>query len=165
MQDQTKNINSIGALTSVKTNDFEVISTTLGRTPNACQDHFKQQILPILKTHLLGLPQGVDWMKEFLVYIVKNEVIDVKTIEYNRLVEELFPGQTTHSLSRFANDLKVKTVKYKVVRSNEPLHKICARRLSEMTTCRFTYLGNEKMANSKLIYSENIVEIYKSLIV
>ena len=98
-------MNSIDTLNAVNEGNFEHVSTTIGRTTKACYNHWKLQILPILKTHILGLPQGVEWMHEFLVYMVNNKITDTKTIEYNRLVEELFPGQTSLSLSMFANNI------------------------------------------------------------
>ena len=77
-------MNSIASLNAVNQDDFEHVSTTIGRTTNACYDHWKLQILPILKTHILGLPQGVDWMHEFLVYMAKSKITHQKTNDNER---------------------------------------------------------------------------------
>ena len=156
-------MNSIASLNFVKQSDFVVVSMALRHTTNACYNRWQAHILPIIKSHLLGLPQGVDWMKEFLMYVVKNEVTDVKKIEYNLLVEEIFHGQTSYSLRNFANSVRSTTVNQKRVRSNDPIHQLSLRQLNEPSP-NSSYLGNEKMADSKLKYAEDIIEIYKSLI-
>lgn len=111
----------------------------------------------------MGLPQGVGWTKEVLMYIVKNKVTDVKKIEYKLLLEEMFPGQTGYSLAVFVNSIAKETVNRKQYRCNEPLHKICLRRLNQPD--HTSYLGNNNRAASKLKYAEDIIKIYKSLIV
>lgn len=154
-------MNSIDALNSVKDDDLSVVSTEIGRTKRSCYHHWKEQILPILKTNILGLPQGIDWMKDFLKYMEKNRIIAKKDIPYNKLVNEMCPGQTTRSLAVFANSIPRKWDGKKMIRSNEPFHEICLRWLNEPSPN--SYLGNEKMANARLEYAEEIVKIYQSL--
>ena len=153
---------SIDALNSVKKDAFKVISMTLGRSIYACNDHWKIRLLPILKTHILGLPQGVEWRNEFLMHLVQNKVTDVKKIEYNLLVEKRFPGQTTRTLASFADIINNSKGDNKIVHSNEPLHEKCSRRLNHPKPN--SYLTSERMANSNLTFAEDIVEIYNSLI-
>ena len=52
--------------------DFSEASKELGRSKVACHDHWKIQILPILKTDILKLPQDEEWRQTFLEYIVNN---------------------------------------------------------------------------------------------
>lgn len=161
-------MDSIDALNSLKGHDFADVSTEISRTTQACFHHWQDQILPILKKQILGLPQGKEWMEAFLIYLIDNKVKHAEKIEYNFLVENKFPGETNSSLTRFANTIKCSGMvkgDSKEARSKEPLHETClmvwknpSRKSSN------SYLGNEKKVNAHLEYAEDILTIYKSLI-
>ena len=110
----------------------------------------------------MGLPQGVEWTKNLLGYIIENKIITVKQIPYNQVVNEICPGQTSRSLQYFANSLYLETKDGKSIRSKAPLYDICAKRLEEPPSN--SYLGNEEMTNSKLNYANEILEIRNSII-
>ena len=110
----------------------------------------------------MKLPQGVEWMRDVLDYIVKNKVLTVKDIPYNKLLKEVCPGQTSTAISSFARNIQLEWNGTKLIRSTQPLHEICLRRLNEPN--KYSYLGNEKMAEKKLRYAEDIIEIKKLMI-
>ena len=115
---------------------------------------------------MLGLPQGQEWMKKFLIYLIESKVKDTEKIEYTFLLENKFPGETTTTLTRFANNTKrfgIATVDGNGIRSKEPFHETCLRTLKNPSV-KSSYLGNEKKANAHLEYAKEIVTIYKSLI-
>ena len=150
----------------MKKDDFAAVSNEILRTNHSCFAHWQGQILPILKKHMLGLPQGQEWMKKFLIYLTENKVKDTEKIEYSFLVENKFPGETNHTLIQFANHRNrsgIATVDGNGIRSKEPLHETCLRELKNPSV-KSSYLGNEKMANAHLEYAKEIVTIYKSLI-
>ena len=111
-----------------------------------------------MKTDLLRLPQDVEWRKNLLEYIVQNKIITVKKIPYNQVVNEICPGQTSASLQLlFSNDLSGESKDGKQARPKAPLYDICLKRLEEPYIN--SYLGNEKKADSKLTYANEILEI------
>ena len=62
-------------------------------------------IVPPLKSDVLGLPQNEEWRKDVLRYVIDNKFGSVKAIPYNKVVRDVCPGQTTDSLSLFLNNL------------------------------------------------------------
>ena len=114
---------------------------------------------------MLGLPQGQEWRKKFLIYLTENKIKYTEKIEYTFLLENKFPRETTRTLSEFANTTKrfgIATVDGNGIRSKEPFHETCLRTLKNPSVK--SYLGNEKKANAHLEYAKEIVTIYKSLI-
>jgi hypothetical protein len=103
----------------------------------------------------------VEWMKNFLGYIIENKINKVKQIPYNQVTNEICPGQTSTSVEVFANNLSKETKDGKQVRSKTPLYNICAKRLEEPASN--SYLGNEEKINDKLNYANEILEIRNSL--
>ena len=110
----------------------------------------------------MGLPQGVEWMKNVLGYIIENKIITVKKIPYNQVVNKICPGQTSASVKCFANDVARVWKDGKYVRSKSRLYDICAKRLEEPSSN--SNLGNKDKANSKLNYANEILEIRNSII-
>ena len=137
------------------------MSKATKRTKIACFHHWEKRILPILKTDILQLSQGVEWMEDFLKYVVANRILTPKQIPYNQVVKDICPGQTSRTISNFVNHLHREWNGEKLVRSKDPLHEICTKRLNEPTAQ--SLLGSEKMANSKLEYVEKILELKNSI--
>merc|ERR1712218_320817 len=73
-----RDINNLDIMMSLKKGDFSEVSKELGRGTKACYLHWNHQLLPILKTDILKLPQGEEWRQTFLEYIVKNEIKSTK---------------------------------------------------------------------------------------
>ena len=138
------------------------MSTVVGRTKSACHNHWERQILPILKRELLGLPQTVEWMEQFLRYIVDNKITSSKKIPYDQVSKEICRGETRFSISHFASSLSQEWKGGKLVRSKDPLYEICDKKLNEPSLV--SYLGNEEKANSKLDYINQILEIKHTIL-
>ena len=101
-------------------------------------------------------------MEDFLKYIVANQIVTPKQIPYNQVVKDICPGQTSKTISEFANHLTRERDGRKKVRSKDPLHEICTKRLNEPSAK--SYLGSEKKANYKLEYVERILELKNSIV-
>ena len=138
------------------------MSKETGKTKTACFSRWERSILPILKTDILQLPQGVEWMEDFLKYVVANRIVTPKQIPFNQVVKEICPGQTSRIIIDFANNLHKEWNGTKYVRSEDPLHEICTKRLDEPSV--YSCLGNEKIANSKLDYIEKILELKNTIL-
>ena len=110
----------------------------------------------------MKLPQGVEWMRDVLDYIVKNKVLTVKDIPYNQMLKEVCPGQTSQTIGRFVCNIQREWNGTKLIRSTQPLHEICLKRLNEPSVT--SYLGNEKKTDAKFKYAEDIIEIKNWLI-
>ena len=149
-------------LTSLQKKDFSKVSIDIGRTANACHRHYKVQLLPILKSDILALPQDLEWTKNFCHYIVHHRITNVKQISYNQVVKEVCPGQTTESISQFANDLIKESKGGKTVSSTDPLYELSAKKLN--TPDISSYLGNGERANSKLAYIKNILKMRNEIL-
>ena len=154
---------TIEDLYSAHESDFNDVSERLQRKPNNCKYHWNKDILPILKNNILGLPQGIEWMRRFLEYIVENKIKRIEDINYVVLVRENFHGQTTASIKLFAVNIMRITKNKKTVILSEPMHEICQTRLDNPS--KQSFLGSKKRANLQLEYSEWILKIYNSLIV
>ena len=101
-------------------------------------------------------------MEDFLKYIVANRIVTPKQIPFNQVVKDICPGQTSRIISEFANSLFLEWNGEKRVRSKDPLHEICTKRLNEPPVN--SYLGSEKFANSKLEYIEKILELKNTIL-
>ena len=110
----------------------------------------------------MKLPQGVEWMRDVLDYIVKNKVLTVKDIPYNKMLKEVCPGQTSRTISSFASQFQREWDGKRQIRSTQPLHQMCLKRLNEPSV--YSYLGNGKKTDAKLKYIEDIIEIKNWLI-
>ena len=92
------NCDDISSLCSLNEAEFKGIAKELHRTQKSCHLHWEQKMLPILKTHILGLPLNIDWMRDLQRYIVDKKIKSLDELNYELLVDEMFPGQTPHSL-------------------------------------------------------------------
>ena len=101
-------------------------------------------------------------MRDVLDYIVKNKVLTVKDIPYNKMLKEVCPGQTSWTIKSFAADIQREWDGKKKIRSTQPLHQICLKRLNEPSAN--SYLGNEKKRDAKFKYAEDIIGIKNWLI-
>jgi len=155
-------LKDLDGITSLKVDDFIEASTELGRSKNACYDHWNRKVLPIIKTDILGKPQGVEWMKNLLDYIIENKIITAKQIPYNQVVNEIVPGQTSRSVQELVNRLPRERKDGKNVLSKSPLYDICAKRLEEPSPS--SYIGNEEMTNFKLNNANEILEVRNSIL-
>ena len=141
-------------LDSLIENDFRQISAEIGRSKGACNRRWISQIVPPLKSDILGLPQNEEWRKDVLQHIIENKFISSKHIPYNKMVRDVCPGQTAHALSTFLRNLSIST-------GEMPFHEYCRNHLNNPS--HNSYLGNEKLAQTKYEYACKILEIKQKL--
>ena len=153
-QENPDKIDKIVFLESSKVNDFDRISSEIGRSKHSCHKRWKTTIVPVLKSDTLNLPQNVEWQKDVLRYVIENKFTSSKGIPYNKIVMELCLGQTSHSLSRFLNNLSR-------FAKDTPLHEYCQKFLNNPNPN--SYLGNEELAQKKSEYIFKILEIKQKL--
>ena len=141
-------------LESSKENDFDRISSEIGRSKAACHNHWKAAIVPVLMSDTLNLPQSVEWQKHVLRYVIENKFTSGKDIPYNKVVMEVCPGQTSKSLCIFLKGLS-KSAKVTA------FHEYCKKILNNPHPN--SYLGNEELVQTKSEYACKILEIKQKL--
>merc|ERR1719270_3255799 len=74
-------------------NDISKLSKILGRNPNSCYEYWNRSILPILKTHVKGLPLDMNWKwKENVIqYIIREKIEHPQDIDYDVLIHDVCP--------------------------------------------------------------------------
>ena len=141
-------------LDSLIENDFGQISAEIGRSKTSCYLRWTRQIVPPLKSDILGLPQNEDWRKDVLRYVIDNKFGSFKDIPYNKAVRDVCPGQTSDALSLFLRTLSRSSGKM-------PFYEYCRKHLNNPH--RSSYLGNEKLAQTKFEYARKILDIKQKL--
>ena len=141
-------------LDSSKKNDFGQISAEIGRSKVACNKRWTIQIVPPLKSDVLGLPQNEEWRRDVLRYVIDKKFNNVKDIPYNKVVRDVCPGQTSNALSAFLNDLSRSA-------GDKPFHEHCRNQLNNPPPS--SYLGNEKLAQTKFEYACKILDMKQKL--
>ena len=147
-------MNDLDSLDLSKTNDFDHISADIGRSKSACYNRWKLNIVPILKSDTLGLPQNEEWRKVVLRYVIEKKFGRVKEIPYNKVVRDVCPGQTSHTLSTFLNNLSKST-------GDMPFYEYCRKHLNNPPPT--SYLGNDELAKAKSEYASQILQIKQNL--
>ena len=147
-------MNDLNFLDSSKEKDFGQISADIGRSKNSCYKRWTRYIVPPLKSDILGLPQNEEWRKDVLRYVIDNKFGSVKDIPYNKVVRDVCPGQTSHALSRFLNSLAI-------FAGGMQFYEYCRKHLNNPHPN--SYLGNEKLAQTKFEYACKILEIKQKL--
>ena len=141
-------------LDSLIENDFGQISAEIGRSKTSCYLRWTRQIVPPLKSDILGLPQNEEWRKDVLRYVIDNKFGSVKDIPYNKVVRDVCPGQTSDALSLFLGNLSCHA-------SGMPFYEYCRKHLNNPHPN--SYLGNEKLAQTKFEYVCKILDIKQKL--
>ena len=141
-------------LDSLIENDFGQISAEIGRSKTSCYLHWTRQIVPPLKSDILGLPQNEEWRKDVLRYVIDNKFGSVKDIPYNKVVRDVCPGQTSDALSLFLRTLSRSSGKM-------PFYEYCRKHLNNPHPN--SYLGSEKLAQTKFEYACKILDIKQNL--
>ena len=147
-------MNDLTFLDSLKQKDFRQISAVIGRSKNSCYQRWIVNIVPPLKSDVLGLPQNEEWRKDVLRYVIDNKFGSVKAIPYNKVVRDVCPGQTTDSLSLFLRTLSISA-------GEMPFYEYCRKHLNNPHPS--SYLGNEELAKAKSEYASQILEIKQKL--
>ena len=141
-------------LDSLIENDFGQISAEIGRSKSSCYLRWTRQIVPPLKSDILGLPQNEEWRKDVLRYVIDNKFGSVKDIPYNKVVRDVCPGQTSDALSLFLNNLSRSA-------GDKPFYEYCRKHLYNPN--HNSYLGNEKSAQTRFEYSCKILDTKQKL--
>ena len=147
-------MNDLDFLDSLKQKDFDQISADIGRSKTACHTRWTRNIVPILKSDTLGLTQNVEWQKDVLRYIIERSYGSVKVIPYNKIVMDVCPGQTSHTLSTYLNNLSRQA-------GVAPFYEYCRKHLNDPHPN--SYLGNNKLTETKSEYVCKILEIKQNL--
>ena len=113
-----------------------------------------RHIAPPLKSDILGLPQNEEWRKDVLRYVIDNKFGSVKDIPYNKVVRDVCPGQTSRALSTFLNNLSRSA-------GDKPFYEYCKKH--SYNPNHSSYLGNEKLAETKFEYACKILDIKQKL--
>jgi hypothetical protein len=111
-------------------------------------------IAPILKSDILGLPQNEEWRKDVLRYIIEKNCGSVKVIPYNKVVRDVCPGQTSHTLSDYLNNFSRSA-------GDTPFYEHCRKHLNNPPPR--SSLGNEELAKAKSEYASQILEMKQKL--
>ena len=147
-------MNELNFLDSLKEKDFRQISAEIGRSKQACNKRWTTQIVPPLKSDILGLPQNEEWRKDVLRYVIDNKFGSVKAIPYNKVVRDVCPGQTTDSLSQFLRTLSIPAGKML-------FYEYCNKHLNNPHPS--SHLGSETLAQTKFEYACKILDIKQKL--
>ena len=88
----------------------------LPRNIENCRGRWKQVILPICKTYVLGNPgfpeNYLDWKKDVVKYIVEHKIEDRNDVDAYLIEKDLCPGQTVASIKKFVNGIYQSSRKY-----------------------------------------------------
>ena len=141
-------------LDSLIENDFGQISAEIGRSKTSCYLRWTRQIVPPLKSDILGLPQNEEWRKDVLRYVIDNKFGSFKDIPYNKAVRDVCPAQTSDVLSIFLRSLSRSA-------GDKPFYEHCRKHLNN--PYRSSYLGNEKLVQAKFEYACKILDIKQNL--
>ena len=87
-------------------------------------------------------------------YVIDKKFNNVKDIPYNKVVRDVCPGQTSNALSLFFNNLSIYA-------GGMPFYEYCRKHLNNPH--HNSYLGNEKLAQTKLEYALEILDIKQKL--
>ena len=153
-QDNPNKIDKLAFLDSSRLEDFDRISSEIGRSKDCCKHHWQIYIVPVLKTDTLCLPQNMEWKKDVLRYIIEKKFISFKDIQYNKVVTDVCPGQTPQSLSMFVRNVSQHA-------KDTPLHECCNTYLNNPNA--HSYLVNDERAQTKFEYASKILEIKQKL--
>jgi len=155
--------------------EFSELGKVLGRSPHSCYGHWNRSILPILKTHVKGLPFDMNWnwRENFIEYIIRKKIELPQDIDYDMLIHDVCPGQTRSSLVHFINDIK-KTYKRKIRYSKRKstndageviLYEIVAEKKENFSSSNpGVEVMREKQKEAYLRRALNVIKCYESLI-
>merc|ERR1712150_41386 len=153
------------SLETVVPGDFNEVSQKLQRTNKSCDTHWNQILLPILKTHLRGLPLSTEWKKDFMLYVIKHKIRHPKELDLGLIVDKVCPGQTRQSVSQHAYHA---VANYKKSRNtaenvkNWQLFEIMKKQMNNEYPN--SPIFNEKLMEKDLQRKNDIVDLYKSMI-
>ena len=122
-----------------------MVSEELDRDRSSCWLHWQKDLIPILKAHILGLPQDLDWRRDVVRYLTDNMVETEEDVDYNLLLEEMCPTQTAYSLRHFVFSQRQTKVKGTSVVLKEPIHYIISKRSNNPS-------GNSFFSNTNMEY-------------
>merc|ERR1712150_56098 len=151
------------SLETVVKSDFNEVSQKLQRTIGSCERHWYVALLPILKTHLKGLPLSAEWKKDFVHYVIKHKIRHPKELDLDLIVDEVCPGQTRQSVAYYTNNA-VSNQRRNTAENlkNLPLYEILKIQMNNESPQN--PLFNEKMMEKDLQRKTDIVDLYKSII-
>jgi len=145
----------VSSLETMKLSELTVVAKELKRSSSSCYDRWIRVIVPTLKTHIMTLPLTDHWKKDVLSYIVKNEIKQMKELDFNKILAEIAPGQTSLSLIAFVKSMN---------KRNLPLCDVASKRLDKQRPDNPLLNDNHKGEKKRLEWLQNIISYYKTLI-
>ena len=156
--------NDVITLENVKLSEFSAVAIKLKRSSSACYDHWMKHIVPTLKTHIKKLPLDNNWKKDVLLHIVENKVKNKNEIGIDRILMEIAPGQTSHSLLSFLNEMERTKRNDENGQSKLLLCDIASKKLREQRPDDSLFNGNHKGEQKRLKGRQDLISYYKILI-
>jgi len=152
------------SIENVKQSEFTAVATELKRSSSSCYEHWIQHIAPTLKTHLMKLPMTNDWKKDVLSHIVNNNIKHKKEMNIDQILKEVAPGQTSISILKYLNDLKIEYVNGVRKPSKLPLCDLASKRFKEQRPNDPLFNENHKKEQKRLKWCQDVISYYKTLI-
>jgi len=148
-------------------NDFSELGKILGRNPDSCYNNWNRSLLPILKTHMKGLPLDTNWKWKENVkqYIIREKVEYPSDIDYDKLIRDVCPGQTRRSVRQFIQSI-IRNSKRKSINDSEVFLYESVADKKEIISSLYPGLGamHEKKKETYLRRAQNVINCYESLI-
>jgi len=163
---QLKNIKDDGCdqLEQVKPNDLTDIGKELKRSSGNCYNRWMKQIVPTLKTCIMQLPMTLDWKKDLLHHIVKNNIKNMKELDIEFILKEIAPAQTSLSLIQYLHHLKQETIDGAQKPSKLPLCELASKRLIEKSPNNPIFNEDNIKEKKRQEWCKSIISYYKKLI-
>lgn len=150
------------SLENLKLGEFADVSQKLDRSVNSCHNHWQQDLLPIWKSYIKGLPLDCDWKKNVMKYIVNRKIRHIKELDVDLMVDEVCPGQTRQSAYRYVYQHHFRYINKVGNVPDLPFYIVISKNLEkESPTNSFI---SKKRIKDKLQYTSDIVNFYKSMI-
>ena len=136
-------------LTLIETHNFNAYTKTssiiLQRSKSSCWQRWNTVIHPVIKTYNMkdySFPDNyVDWKTDALNYVIQNRTESLNDFDYQKMLDDVCPGQTVYSLKKFLKSLVEEKLRREknAFKSELALYKLAEERLS---TKQFEILNN-----------------------
>ena len=157
---QIKDKHDVNLIENISRPEFSGCSKALKRSNESCYHHWMCVIVPVLKTHFLGLPLNVDWKLKMMSYIVENKIKYESEVDIDLVLDRIAPGQTKNSLFIFESTLRVVKVNGRKTKSELFLYQLVENRLKEQSQNNPCFNKNHKREEKRLKRANDIIDFY-----
>ena len=142
--------------------DVENFAKNMQRSTNTVYYHWKNPVLPILKTHIIGLNLEENWLwqKRLMMHIIEEKIERSSDINYYELLAKEIIGQTYTSLSHMVRQFSYKTQNSVKVLSNDILWQRVEKSYLDESPQMLCFSEKRQLKQLELIH--NIIEAYES---